>query len=70
VQGVKEYTDTEILDYLEGLNECGVYTKRCVLRQSTSGRGWRLHETGRGDAVRSVREAITNKMRILSDQTK
>ncbi len=51
-------TDTEMIDFLEELNKREVYTGRCVLRHSTTGRGWRLHETNGDDASLSVREAI------------
>jgi len=51
-------TDKERLDFLQELTNKGNYTRKVVLRWSTSGRGWRLHETSREDAVADVRIAI------------
>jgi len=56
-------TDTKLLDWLEKQNAKSRYTGRCVFRMSTTGRGWRLHETSLPDAVPSVRQAIRNAMR-------
>ena len=55
--------DTELLDWLETQNAKARYTGRCVFRLSTSGRGWRLHETSLPEAVPSVRQAIKDAMR-------
>jgi hypothetical protein len=41
-------TDTERIDLLE------------ILRLSSTGRGWRLHETEKTDGYPTVREAIDN----------
>ncbi len=52
-------TDKELLDFLDSLNAEANYTGKCTLRMSTTGRGWRLHETS--DEQKSqptVREAI------------
>lgn len=54
----KEYTDTELLDWLEEQNGKKSYTGKCVFRWSTTRRGWRLHETTHSLAVDTVREAI------------
>jgi hypothetical protein len=54
----KEYTDKDLIDFLESKNKENSYTGKCVFRMSDSGRGWRLHETSRLDAKESVREAI------------
>lgn len=51
-------TDTERLDFLQALNDQKKYTGRVVLRDSRTGRGWRLHETNAHGCVRSVRAAI------------
>ncbi len=54
-------TDPELLDVLQKLNDQSDYTGLCVLRQSTTGRGWRLHETSsneHGPVRKSVRMAI------------
>jgi hypothetical protein len=50
-------SDTELLDWLD--KQSGKeYTGKVVFRWSTTGRGWRLHETSRDGAHTSVREAI------------
>lgn len=59
---MKEYTDTELLDYLQYLTSQKRYTGRVVLRDSFTGRGWRLHETSGIDGIRDVRMAIANYM--------
>lgn len=53
-------TDTERLDFLQQLTEKGSYTGTVLLRNSTTGRGWRLHETSWPGAVTDVRQAIDN----------
>jgi len=58
----KEYSDTELLDFLQSLNDRQRYTGKVILRESSTGRGWRLHETSSGGNVFSVRQAITNFM--------
>ena len=57
---MKDYTDTELLDYLQYLTSQKKYTGRVVLRNSMTGRGWRLHETSGNDGIRDVRMAIGN----------
>jgi len=59
-----EYTDKEMLDWLEKKNQEARYTGLCKFRYSTTGRGWRLHETSQHDSFPSVREAIQNAMRL------
>lgn len=65
-------TDTEMIEWLEEQNRKKAFTGKCVFRNSTTGRGWRLHETSDNE-VRSVmgswsscyntvREAITAAM--------
>lgn len=50
-------TDKERLDYLDALT--GSYSDRVTLRFSTTGRGWRLHETrAEHPNFPNVREAI------------
>ena len=55
-------SDKELLDFLEKLNTEKAFTGKCVLRQSTNGRGWRLHETLACEFIPrvfdTVREAI------------
>lgn len=53
---MSEYTDTQLLDFLDSLS--GTYTGKVVCRMSTRGRGWRLHETSRDDGEPDVRTAI------------
>jgi len=55
-------TDTERLDFLQALTNGARYTGKVILRGSTTGRGWRLHETSRKDGVSSVRETIDKFM--------
>lgn len=57
-----EPTDKQLLDFLQSLLDRKVYTGRALLRDSTSGRGWRLHETDLPGGVTSVREAIAAAM--------
>jgi hypothetical protein len=60
----KKYSDTELLDFLQKLNDEENFTGKCVLRMSTTRRGWRLHETSLPGAKKSVREAISNFMEL------
>ena len=54
-------SDTELLDWLQS------HTSRLVIwRWSTTGRGWRLHETSRHKGFPMVRQAIHAAM--LSEQ--
>ena len=57
-----KYTDTEILDFLQELNDNKYYTGKCILRMSDTGRGWRLHESEHEDSTKSVRQTIINMM--------
>lgn len=59
---MKQPTDTEILDWLQRQLGWRVYTGQCVFRWSGTGRGWRLHETGR-DGFADVRECLVDAMR-------
>ena len=65
---VKIITDTELLDFLQVLNNEAKYTGRCILRLSYHGRGWRLHETSEGNAYWSVREAIYQFMKAYQGE--
>lgn len=53
-----ERTDTERLDYLQRLLDEARYTGHVVMRMSDYGRGFRLHETARLEAVPDIRQAI------------
>jgi len=55
-------TDTERLDFLQKLTDRKNYTGKVILRESFTGRGWRLHEHRGPEAVSSVRDAIDNFM--------
>lgn len=55
-------TDTERLDFLQKLTDEKHYTGKVILRESWTGRGWRLHEHSGDNAVSSVRDAIDNYM--------
>jgi hypothetical protein len=57
------YTDSELLDFLEKLNEERLYTGKVVLRISQKGRGFRLRETSQAGAASSVRQAIIDFMK-------
>ena len=61
--------DSERLDWLQKQLEKESYTGTCVFRWSTTGRGWRLHETSDKEGHRfgfipttSVRKAIDQAM--------
>ncbi len=51
-------SDKELLDGLQRL--LGRYTGKVICRWSTTGRGWRLHETNSDDASLNVRFEINN----------
>lgn len=53
-----KYTDKKLLDFLQKKNNERAYSGLCILRDSINKRGWRLHETKKIGAKRSVREAI------------
>ena len=55
-------TDTERLDFLQKLTDRKKYTGKVILRESTTGRGWRLHEHSGNNATVLVRDAIDNFM--------
>lgn len=63
----KNYTDTELLDFLQRINNEGMHTKKCVFRISRRNWGWRLYESSRPGAVRDVRKAITKAMNKEKD---
>lgn len=54
--------DRKLLNFLEQENNKGRYTGRCLFRLSSTGRGWRLHETEAPEASFTVREAIIDAM--------
>ena len=64
----KIVTDTELLDFLQVLNNEAKYTGKCILRLSYCGRGWRLYETIKDNAYWSVREAIYQFMKAYQEE--
>lgn len=62
---LREYTDTDLLNFLQQLTNKAAYTGKVVCRDSSTGRGWRLHETHAYNAVSDVRQAIMNYMKDL-----
>jgi hypothetical protein len=56
----RQRTDTERLDALQRLTDAEIYTGYVVMRDSATGRGWRLHETSLPEGVNDVRQAIDN----------
>lgn len=62
-----DMTDTERLDFLQNLLDNKEYTGKCILRPSSTGRGWRLHETSLDGAVSNVRDAIDNYFDVYYD---
>ena len=60
---MRKFTDTELLNYLQQETEKEDYTGRVICRHSTTGRGWRLHESSWSGSVTNVREAISNFIR-------
>jgi len=60
--------DTRRLDFLEQLQADCLYGNGVILRDSLTGRGWRLHPTTRGGAALSVREAIDAAIRARDGQ--
>jgi len=59
------YTDTELLDFLQELTDKSDSAGRVVMRDSSIGRGWRLHESSADFAVKDVRSAITTYMKSI-----
>jgi len=56
--------DEKRLDFLQSL----LVRKKCILRMSESGRGFRLHQSEREGGEYSVRLAIDNFMRNYSQE--
>lgn len=52
------FADKARLDKLQALTEKNAYTGSVIMRMSSSGRGWRLHETEQSGADSDVRGAI------------
>jgi len=52
------YTDKERLDFLQKLTDEKNYTGKVILGESSTGRGWRLHESSITGAFNNVRQAI------------
>lgn len=60
VEELNKPSDTELLDFLQLITNNAAYTGKVICRASTTGRGWRLHETSKDDAVPSVYFVIEN----------
>jgi hypothetical protein len=55
-------SDRERLDWLQKQLDKKTYTGKVLFRQSTTGRGWRFHETSWEGAVSNVRQALDEAM--------
>jgi len=60
----REFTDKELLDFLQEQTNKAEYTGKVICRKSGTGRGWRLHETSLSEsgATINVRQAIADYM--------
>jgi hypothetical protein len=54
------HSDKELLDYLQKMLDAKRYTGKCVLRWSSTGRGFRLHETSLEGSCNNIRKAISD----------
>lgn len=61
-------TDKERIDFLQKLTGRKVYTGKVILRESSTGRGWRLHETSHVGSHKSVRHAIDAIMKEIGKE--
>ena len=68
VGAVPQFSDSELLNWLEVELLKGRYTGKAVFRLSMHGRGWRLHETSSKAASDTVRGAITRAMLDASER--
>jgi hypothetical protein len=59
---VGPHPDEKRIDFLQMLTNRKEYTGRVILRRSDYGRGWRMHESERANAVPDVRQAIDDFM--------
>lgn len=57
------HPDKRRLDFMQKLTDEAAFTGKVVMRDSTTGRGWRIHETDTNTGVKNVREAIDNYMK-------
>lgn len=54
-------SDTDRIDFLQKIMvDKGTYTKKCILRKSVNGRGFRLHESSWNGSSSNVRNQIDN----------
>ena len=60
--------DSDLLNFLEERNCDSKYTGLCIMRDSTTGRGWRLHEAANGFST--VREAIEDYKKSYIERKK
>jgi len=68
VEDLDRPSDTELLDFLQDITDKAEYAGKVICRKSTTGRGWRLHETSRDNAVPDVRQAIINYMKQVEGE--
>jgi hypothetical protein len=61
-------SDKDRIDFLQALTNKKLYSGRVILRISTTGRGWRLHETSNSDGIHSVRKAIDFFMKFEGEK--
>jgi hypothetical protein len=54
-------TDTELLNFLEAAGKLTNY--KWIVRQSATGRGWRLHQDPKGGEYSTPREALAAAMK-------
>jgi len=64
---MRNYTDTELIEFLEEQNKKSKYTGKCVFRWSNTGKGWRLHETSDNLSFPTVRQAILSAIEDSRD---
>jgi len=55
---LSQYSDTELLDWLQ--SKMREYTGKIICRRSSTGHGWRLHETSKPGGTTDIRQAIIN----------
>ena len=63
-----DITDKERIDFLQKLTDRMHYSGVVVLRESTTGRGWRLYET-KHPGFHNVREAIDDFIEVVDGQS-
>jgi len=62
VNCLKKVSDTDLINWLQ--KQTTGYGKGWICRMSTTGRGWRLHETSQEGASSTIREAIKEAIKL------